>query len=214
MTGLIERFGRTVPAGQVLFREGDPGKEMYVIQSGKVRLSRHIRGVEKLLAELGAGEFFGEMSIINDKPRTATAVVLEDAQLLVLDPRTFEAMIKANTEIAVRMIKKLARRLDDANQQIENLLLGDANSRIVHSLLQMCATAPKNAQGHTALPVDMGDLADRTSVDDGKVKEVLSRLERSRLVITGTDGKLSVPDVGKLQEFLEFLEMRERFGEV
>jgi len=213
MTGLIERFGRNVPAGQTLFHEGDPGKEMYVIQSGKVRLTRVIRGQEKLLAELGAGEFFGEMSIINDKPRTATALVLEDAQLLVLDPRTFEAMIKANTEIAVRMIKKLARRLDDANQQIENLLMGDANSRIVHALLQLCQTAPRSPEGHAMLHVTAGDVAHRTSVDDAKVNEVLARLERSRL-ITNPDGGLVVPDVTKLQEFLEFLEMRERFGEV
>jgi CRP/FNR family cyclic AMP-dependent transcriptional regulator len=214
VSSLIERFGRNVPAGQVLFREGEPGKEMYVIQSGKVRLSRYIRGAEKLLADLGPGEFFGEMSIINDKPRTATAVVLEDAQLLVLDPKTFEAMIKANTEIAVRMIKKLARRLDDANAQIENLLLGDANSRIVHALLQLAPTAARNEQGHMVLSVTAADVAHRTSVDDQKAKEVLARLERSRLVLGGPGGALVVPDLQKLQEFLEFLEMRERFGEV
>lgn len=213
MSGLIERFGRNLTAGITLFHEGDPGREMYVIQSGKIRLSRNIRGQEKLLAELGAGEFFGEMSIINDKPRTATALVLEDSQVLVLDPRTFEAMIKSNTEIAVRMIKKLARRLDDANQQIENLLLGDANSRIVHALLQLCQSAPKDTAGNTLLHVTAGDVAHRTSVDDAKVGEVLARLERSRL-ITHSDGGIVVPDVVKLQEFLEFLEMRERFGEV
>jgi CRP/FNR family transcriptional regulator, cyclic AMP receptor protein len=211
MTSLIERFGRNVTAGHVLFREGEPGKEMFVIQSGKVRLVRNIRGQDKLLAELGAGEFFGEMSIINDKPRTATATVIEDAQLLVLDPKTFEAMIKANTEIAVRMIKKLAKRLDDANNQIENLLLGDANSRIVHALLQMCAGQPKGQP--VKLGVTPADVAHRTSVDDPKVAEVLSRLERSRLVLA-EGGKLVVPDVTKLQEFLEFLEMRERFGDV
>lgn len=211
MTSLIERFGRNVTAGQVLFHEGEPGREMFVIQSGKVRLVRNIRGQEKLLAELGAGEFFGEMSIINDKPRTATATVVEDAQLLVLDPKTFEAMIKANTEIAVRMIKKLAKRLDDANGQIENLLLGDANSRIVHALLQMCAGQPKDQP--VRLNVTAADVAHRTSVDDPKVAEVLSRLERSRLVLAD-GGQLVVPDIGKLQEFLEFLEMRERFGEV
>ena len=213
MASLIERFGRNMPAGQVLFREGDPGREMYVIQSGKVRLTRNIRGQEKLLADLSAGEFFGEMSIINDKPRTATATVTEDAQLLVLDPKTFEAMIKANTEIAVRMIKKLAKRLDDANNQIENLLLGDANSRIVHSLLQLAHGAQRDERGHLQLGVTAGDIAHRTSVDDPKVAEVLARLERSRLVLAGPSG-LVVPDVGKLQEFLEFLEMRERFGEV
>jgi CRP-like cAMP-binding protein len=213
VSSLIERFGRNVKAGDVLFKEGDPGKEMYVIQSGKVRLTRVIRGQEKLLADLSAGEFFGEMSIINDKPRAATAVVTEDAQLLVLDPRTFEAMIKANTEIAVRMIKKLAKRLDDANAQIENLSLGDANSRIVHALLQLSHGAPRDASGAVQLALSKADLGHRTSVDDVKVDEVLSRLERSRLVLTSAQG-MSVPDVQKLQEFLEFLEMRQRFGDV
>lgn len=214
MSSLIERFGRNVPAGQVLFREGDSGREMFVIQAGKVRLTRTIRGQEKLLAEIGAGEFFGEMSIINDKPRTASAVVIEDAQLLVLDPKTFEAMIKANTEIAVRMIKKLARRLDDANAQIENLLLGDANSRVVHALLQQARTAPRDEQGQVQVPMGAADLAQRTNVEDAKVGEVLERLERSRLVLAGEGGGLLVPDLGKLQEFLEFLEMRQRFGEL
>lgn len=214
MSSLIERFGRNVPAGQVLFREGDSGREMFVIQAGKVRLTRTIRGQEKLLAEIGAGEFFGEMSIINDKPRTATAVVTEDAQLLVLDPKTFEAMIKANTEIAVRMIKKLARRLDDANAQIENLLLGDANSRVVHALLQQARSAPRDEQGQVLVPLGAADLAQRTNVEDAKVGEVLERLERSRLVLAGEGGGLLVPDLGKLQEFLEFLEMRQRFGEL
>jgi CRP/FNR family cyclic AMP-dependent transcriptional regulator len=214
VSSLIERFGRTVKAGETLFKEGDAGKEMYVIQAGKVRLTRVIRGQEKLLADLAAGEFFGEMSIINDKPRAATAVVLEDAQLLVLDPRTFEAMIKANTEIAVRMIKKLAKRLDDANMQIENLSLGDANSRVVHALLQLSHGAPRDAQGHVQLAITRPDLAHRTSVDDAKVDEVLSRLERSRLVLAAAGGGLAIPDVQKLQEFLEFLEMRQRFGDV
>lgn len=209
---LIERFGRTAAAGTVLFREGDAGKEMFVIQSGKVRLSRTIRGQEKTLADLPAGEFFGEMSIINDKPRAATATVVEDAQLLVLDPRTFEAMIKANTEIAVRMIKKLTGRLDVANQQIENLLLGDANSRVVHALLQMAPSGARGDDGAVTIAIDGPTLAEKTSVDDVKVEEVLARLERSRLVVA-KDGGLSVPDVGKLTEFLEFLEMRERFGD-
>jgi CRP/FNR family transcriptional regulator, cyclic AMP receptor protein len=209
---LIERFGRVVTAGTVLFREGEPGREMFVIQSGAVRMTRTIRGEEKLIADLPAGEFFGEMSIINDKPRTATATVLEDAQLLVLDPRTFEAMIKANTEIAVRMIKKLAGRLDAANAQIEILLLGDANSRVVHALLQAAHKQPASNELGTTVSTDAAVLAQRTSVELQKVHEVLARLERSRLVLA-QEGGLRIPDVGKLQEFLEFLEMRERFGE-
>jgi CRP-like cAMP-binding protein len=209
---LMERFGRSAPAGTVLFREGDPGREMFVIQSGRVRLTRMLRGQEKVIAELPAGEFFGEMSIINDKPRTASAVVVEDVQLLVLDPRTFEAMIKANTEIAVRMVKKLAARLDAANAQIENLLLGDAQSRIVHALLQRTQGLGHGVDGGVVVVVSVGELADRTNVDREKAEETLARLHRSQLVVPHPSGLL-VPDVQKLGEFLQFLKMRERFGE-
>ncbi len=208
----LDRFARHAPAGTVLFREGDPGREMFVLQTGRVRLTRVRRGVEKLVAELPAGEFFGEMSIINDKARTATAVVVEDAQLLVLDPRTFEAMIKANTEIAVRMVKKLAARLDAANAQIENLLLGDANSRVVHALLQLSQGVTPAADGSVVVVTTPAELAAQTCVDAFQADEVFARLERSRLVVVDGPG-LRIHDTRKLSDFLEFLEMRERFGD-
>jgi CRP/FNR family transcriptional regulator, cyclic AMP receptor protein len=117
-TGMFERFGENYPVGHVLFHEGDPGKHMYVIQSGRVQLTRRVRGREAHLATLPPGEFFGEMAIINKQPRSATATVIEESHLLVLDARTFEAMIRGNAEIAIRMIKKLSLRLSQANSQV------------------------------------------------------------------------------------------------
>ena len=70
---LLQRFGREFPRGTVLFREGDPGGEMYVVSRGKVSISARGGAVEKVLSTLGQGEFFGEMSILNDAPRSATA---------------------------------------------------------------------------------------------------------------------------------------------
>ncbi|MHB1846498.1 MAG: cyclic nucleotide-binding domain-containing protein, partial [Deltaproteobacteria bacterium] len=91
---LFQRFGRSFPKGTVLFREGDGGAEMYVVRSGKVAITKAVGNVEKLLATLGVGEFFGELSILSGKPRTASASVVEEAALLVIDPKTFEAMIR------------------------------------------------------------------------------------------------------------------------
>src|ERR1700760_1424535 len=127
---LFQRFGREFKRGDVLFREGEPGKEMYVIQSGRVNIIKTVRDTEKILATLGAGEFFGEMALLNNKPRSAGAAMAEDGKLLVIDPRTFEAMIRGNVEIAVRLIKKLSDRLQEADEQIENLLLRDPSSRV------------------------------------------------------------------------------------
>src|SRR4051812_39253115 len=135
---LFQRFGKEFPKGTVLFREGEPGKEMFVLQAGKVAISKRVRDVEKGLAILGPGEFFGEMAIIANKPRNASATVSEDAKLLVIDPKTFEGMIRGNSEIAVRMIKKLSDRLSEADAQIENLLLSDPSSRVIHQILQAC----------------------------------------------------------------------------
>src|SRR3954451_9059282 len=100
---LFQRFGKEFPQGTVLFREGEPGKEMYVLQQGRVHVSKNVGDVEKILATLGPGEFLGEMSILNNKPRSATATCASGCKLLVIDAKTFEAMIRGNAEIAIRM---------------------------------------------------------------------------------------------------------------
>ena len=117
---LFSRFGRDFHAGEVLFREGERGEEMYVIQSGVVQILKTVGSApaasggteQRPLAVLGRGEFVGEMALLNDKPRTATAVVLEDAKCLVIDRATLEQMITSSAEIALRHVKKHARRLD------------------------------------------------------------------------------------------------------
>src|SRR5690349_12046770 len=133
----LERFAHDYEAGTVLFREGDVGAEMYVIQSGEVEISRVVGDRRQSLAVLPPGEFFGEMAIVNDRPRSATATVRRRARLLVIDGHTFEAMLRGKTEIAVRMIKAMAGRLERANQQIELLLLKNSNHRVVQCLRQL-----------------------------------------------------------------------------
>ncbi len=209
---LQSRFGREAPKGDVIFREGETGSQMFVLQSGRVRLTRVVRGAEQVLADLGPGEFFGEMSILNDKPRSATAVVLEDAKLLILDPKTFEAMIKANTEIAVRMIKKLAGRLDAANERIESLLLKDSNSRVVHTVLVAARSQGRPVEGGVLVALSAADIQQRTGIEPTRVEDVLMRMERSGLVARQGD-QLLAPSLTRLDEFLDFLEMRERSGE-
>lgn len=222
---LIDRFAKDYEPGTVLFREGDPGDFMYVIQSGSVEIRREIGELERVLAVLPAGEFFGEMALINARPRSATAVVREPSRLLVIEPRTFEAMLRGRVEIAVRLIRTLASRLERANQQIELLLLPNANHRVVQCLRRMAdeqiaaAGAAGAADSAVFLPVDANDLAARVALAPHEVAEILSRLAQARLVmtadeagITGADKGFVIPEVGRLLEFLEFLELRERYG--
>jgi CRP-like cAMP-binding protein len=209
---LFERFGKTFAPGEVVFREGDPGAQMFVIQTGRVELTRHVRGRELHLATLPPGEFFGEMAIVNNRPRSATATVLEETRLLVLDGKTFEQMVRNNTEIAVRMIKKLAARLQQANQQVEMLLLADLNHRVVYRLRQLAADRGVPEGPGVRVDVSLEEIAGDVDADVEAVRTCIERLEQAKLVHRDGD-VLHIAQVGKLDQFLEFLEIKERFGE-
>lgn len=210
---LFQRFGRSYVKGTVLFREGERGEEMYVIQSGRVQVSMKVRGVEKVLSVLQPGEFFGEMAILNGKPRSATAVVSEDSKLLVIDSKTFEAMIRGNAEIALRMIKKLAARMQEADDQIENLLLKDHNSKVVHALVRLTETTGTPVERGTFVRILPEELGQKVGLQVEKVNEVVARLTKAKIMTVTKEG-LVVLDLGKLKKFLEFLEMKEQFGDI
>ena len=209
---LFQRFGREFPKGTVLFREGEPGREMYVVQSGRVNITKTVRDLEKVLATLGAGEFFGEMSILNNKPRSAGAVMAEDGKLLVIDPRTFEAMIRGNVEIAVRLIKKLSDRLQEADTQIENLLMRDPHSRVVHFLLSAAQKRGKPVPEGTLVVVNLAELHASMGLTAEEVADAVKRTAKAKIILLVPAGVV-IPDLPKTQKYLEFLEMKERFGD-
>jgi CRP-like cAMP-binding protein len=211
VSDLFEKFGRDFPTGTVLFREGDPGEEMYVIQAGRVQLTRRVRGREAHLATLPPGEFFGEMAIVNNRPRSATATVMEDSQLLVIDARTFEAMVRGNAEIALRFIKKLASRLAQANAQVEVLLLQDLNHRVVHHLRNLAHTRGTQEGPGVRIAVTSDDISEMVGAKLDDVEACLRRLEQAKLFLR-ENGSVLIAEVGKLDQFLEFLEMKENFG--
>lgn len=207
---LDARFGRDLPAGEILFRQGDPGRHMYVIQSGRVAICREHDGREAVLAVLPSGEFFGEMALLNRAPRSATARVLEDARLIVIDASTFGSMIRGSAEIAARLIQRLAARLEQANRQIDILMFRDPASRVVHCLRQEASACGTPTPAGIAVNVSERDLAQRLNLMVKEVQGVLRRLEEARLVSRAANGALVLAEAGKLLEFLEVLELRER----
>jgi CRP-like cAMP-binding protein len=160
------------------------------------------------LASLGPASSSGDVDR-NNKPRSATATCPEAAKQHVIDANTFEAMIRSNAEIAVRMIKKLSDRLAEADDQIENLLFADASSRVVHFLATAAEKVPKGAGGHEILVVPR-ELPGRVGVKPEQVDEVVGKLLKSRIVLVQPD-RFVVPDVAKLRHFLEFLQMKAQF---
>jgi CRP/FNR family cyclic AMP-dependent transcriptional regulator len=206
---LFSRFGRKIPANTVLFEEGDRGEEMYIIQTGKVKISKRIRGVEKTLATLEKGEFFGEMAILNDKPRSATAATLEACDMLVIDRKTFDALIRGNSEIAVRFIKRLADRLRETNDQMEALMIKDNTSRLVSILAKQVKDRKKPGE----LFMTIEELAGLAGIENSQVRLILEKLARVRILELQGE-KVHIATEEQIDRLLRYLEMREIFGEM
>ncbi len=120
---LFWKFGKDFPKGTILFREGELGRDMFIIQKGKVQVRKKVGTTEKVLAELSEGEFFGEMALLMGMDRSATVEVIEDSKILVVSPDTFESLLKGNIEIALKMLKKMASRLRALDERLETAIL-------------------------------------------------------------------------------------------
>jgi CRP/FNR family transcriptional regulator, cyclic AMP receptor protein len=115
-------------AGQILFRAGDAGDSMFLIENGKVQIGMKSKdGEELILAILAEGDFFGEMALIDGKPRSANATIVEDSRLAVLSRRHFLSFLRSSPDVAVEMITALTRRLRRTDELLRHLATRNVN---------------------------------------------------------------------------------------
>jgi CRP-like cAMP-binding protein len=204
-----EIYGRDFPAGAVIFEEGDPGSRMYVIQAGAVRIVKRVGNRELTLAQLGPGEAFGEMALLEGQPRSATAIVEAAARILEIDEAAFADLVRRNGEIALRLLRRLSARLREANRQIRNFLSADAMGRAVEVLKAL--SGPADVDGFRPIPPEIGPegLALRAGVPPGQ-PAVWPRLRRARLVReVGGQAQLAPAEV--VEPFLRYVDLRARY---
>lgn len=118
---LFRRFGRIYPQGGVIFQEGDEGRDMYFVLAGRIRLEKKASRVRKVLAELGPGEYFGEMAALLEAPRTATANAVEESDVAVIDGGTLRRLLRQNDEMSMFMMKEFAQRIRRTDALVDDL---------------------------------------------------------------------------------------------
>jgi len=212
---MFEKFAKVYRASEVIFKAGDPGEHMYIIQSGKVEVYLATSKGEKSLAFYGPGDFFGEMAIIDHAPRSAFARAAEETRMILLDERTFDLHIQSNPAIVRKILKNMSNRLRDTNSQLANLLIKDVNRRIANRILLLCHQ--HGVKGPAGIKFDMpfteAELAKDVGLQDElpKVREVLEKLKASKILdIQG--GQIVVLSVENLEKFIQYLAMKEEFG--
>jgi CRP-like cAMP-binding protein len=129
---------RSFPKGSVIVFEDDPGDALYLVAKGQVKVVLIGEdGREVILSVLGEGNFFGEMSLIDEKPRSATVIAMVDSAVLVLRREDFQARLRTSPEIAIALLRELSRRLRRADEKIGSLVLLDVSGRLADLILRL-----------------------------------------------------------------------------
>jgi len=199
---------RSFAPGELIFRDGDFGNEMFVVRKGAVRIFKQTGDTELTLAVLNAGEGFGEMAILEQSARSASAMAVGETELVVVHEEAFEQMLTDRPDIAVRFLKKLSARLREANRQIQLLTTHGGAARVVQ-ILKMWT--PVDAEGEVKLSGVKPEELWRASGTPREVfGEVLHRLGEAGVArFSGQGLHIALPR--GLDEFLEYLDLKRTF---
>lgn len=133
--GKLHKYVQHFSAGSLIFREGQVGDRMYIILAGQVNIRKKTGDQSyKSLISLKKGDVFGEMAIVEQKPRSATALTETDCQLMVLDREAFYLLVSQNSDFAIKMIKSLSARLRKADHLIEQILGADVDKQVFQGI--------------------------------------------------------------------------------
>lgn len=203
---LHARFGRRFEAGDVIFREGEHAHEAYLLEEGRVRLIKRVRGLERSLMVLRPGDLFGESALLTGARRSSTAIALSPTLALSLDQTTLHGLLEKNPLVASRVVKQLVRRLRDAEDQIEVMMLSDVQSKIVNALLKLAHQAHESGEGGgpVALALSPMELATRVGLDVDTVKRGVQQLREGNYIRVSEE-RLEVPDVEALERLYGLL---------
>jgi len=200
-----EEFNRSYPKNSMLFAEGEPGDELFIIQKGSVKIVKVVDNNEVLLAVLKAGDIFGEMALLESKPRAASAVAYEDCQVLAVNKANFERMIVTQPQIVARLTTLLSERIWTIYRQLANTLLTDPLGRMYDALLlqlEKNRVHPDNAHPYT---FDFGpkELANMVGLPQTEANIVLKKMLENKKIQIDND-KIQVSSVMEVFKQVEY----------
>jgi len=179
------------PKKKVIFLENEDGDKLYVILKGSVKIIKASEsGEEIILAILREGEFFGDMSLLDNKPRSATVITNEDCQLMIINRSSFEKMVITYPKISLKLMKELTSRLRKADELIGSLAFINVNGRIAGLLLQLADERGIETDGGVlikARPTHQ-EIANMVISSRETVTRVLKQFEEKELIsMSGKD---------------------------
>lgn len=190
------------PRGKTIFRKGSPGRALMAVVSGTVKICTVSRtGREAVLNTIGPGYLFGEIAVLDGGPRTADAVAGSDCDVLVLDRRDLVPILRANPDLAQRLLDIVCGRLRRTSEQLEDVFFLDVPGRLAKMLLRHGDTGPAGDTAHAAVALTQRELGEMIGISRESINRQLHKWQREGLVRI-TKGSIEVRQRDKLRQIL------------
>jgi len=190
---------RSFPKGRMVVAEGEPSSALYVLLAGRAKVQRSdSEGKEVILAVIGSGEFFGEMSLIDDAPRSASVITLETCEFMAVGKDTFKTILMQSPELCMAVMRGLVRRLREADMKIETLALLDVYGRVARVLLDFSELVNGERVVRNKLPRQ--EIAKMIGASREMVSRVMKGLEVEGYIVPLPEGRLMLRE--KLSSYI------------
>lgn len=181
------RFARAYQPGEMIFAEYEPGDSFYLIQAGRVKISKIVGDIEKTIDILQPPEIFGEMAILEGAPRSATAQAVDTVKVLEFNRANFEVLMMGNPQIALRLLKLFTKRIWDQKRRFMILTLEDPQAKIADVFLMLAETSAAIGAGEQdgekrEFKVTIDDVAHWAGIGGQEAQTVLGHFANQRRV--------------------------------
>jgi len=202
------RFAKTFQAGEMIFSEFEPGDNFYLIQSGRVQLVKLIGDIEKTLDILQPSEMFGEMAILENSPRSATAIALDTVKVLEFNSQNFEILMLGNPQIALKLLRMFSKRIYDSKRRFMILTLEEPQAKIadVFLMLDESLTDMDKTTERREFKTTVDDVAHWAGMTIAETRDVLGHFATQHRIEMYPDRIL----VKNINDFSRFVNSRRR----
>ncbi|HRG48442.1 MAG TPA: Crp/Fnr family transcriptional regulator [Leptospiraceae bacterium] len=180
LEAMFGKFGKVFKPNEIIFCEYEPGNDFYLIQEGQVKITKTVGSSIKTLDVLESGDIFGEMAILEEQPRSATAVCITEVRALNFNRANFELLMTKNPQLALRVLTIFSTRIYDAKRRLMILLMDDIIGKVSDVFMMLYEKQGINDhQKEITLKVTVDDVGHWCGQPVGEVQKVLAQLKKS-----------------------------------
>ena len=200
----LSRFKQFFSAGHTIFEQGDLPKHLYFVATGVVEIFIQVKTARKIVATIEKGGIFGEMAVVDDKPRSATANAKTDVTCFALDASQLDTIIQTHPNFSLKLIRLLSKKLRDSNEHISELIQQDRKRQIMVAIAHYARTYGKSGYKGKRIPTQgFVDTANsRLGLEKQAIEKSIEELVLEKYLDWGADGRKTLILNEKFQKFI------------